>query len=56
MPAYCILSQKALTGVSNLLPVTTEALTLIPGIGKAKSDKYGTELLSIVKRYIKEHG
>lgn len=55
LPAYCILSQKALAGVSNLLPTEMADLLQIPGIGKAKADKYGTELLSLTRRYRKEH-
>lgn len=55
LPAYCILSQKALTGVSNLMPDSLEALMQIPGIGKAKADKYGVEIIAIVRRYEKEH-
>lgn len=54
MPAYCILTQKAVVGISNLLPTDCEMLMQIPGIGKAKTDKYGEELIGIVKRFLKE--
>ncbi len=55
LPAYCILSQKALIGISNTVPTETDQLLLIPNIGRAKADKYGVEILSITKRYKKEH-
>ena len=55
LPSYCILSQKALTGISNLLPIEMPDLLQIPGIGKAKAEKYGLELLSLTRRYRKEH-
>ena len=55
LPAYCILNQKALTGVANLVPTETHELIQIPGIGKAKADKYGVEILSITRRYKREN-
>lgn len=55
LPAYCILAQKPLSGISNTLPADLDALVQIPGIGKGKADKYGVEILAIVKRYVKEH-
>lgn len=51
LPAYCILSQKAVIGIANLLPSSMEKLMLIPYIGKAKADKYGKEILKIVEKY-----
>lgn len=56
LPAYCILSQKAVTGISNVVPTEMETLMQIPGIGKGKADKYGVEILSITRRFKKEHG
>ncbi len=50
LPAYCILYQKAIIGISNTHPRTIDELILIPHIGKAKADKYGKELLDIVER------
>ena len=47
--------QKALTGVANLVPTETHELIQIPGIGKAKADKYGVEILSITRRYKREN-
>lgn len=55
LPAYCILNQKALLGISNTIPTKINQLLLIPNIGKGKADKYGVEILSITKRYKKEH-
>ena len=55
LPAYCILNQKAITGVANLVPTETHELIQIPGIGKAKADKYGVEILSITRRYKREN-
>lgn len=55
LPAYCILSQKTLVGISNIMPDDKDSLMLIPGIGKGKADKYGMEILSIVRSFKKEH-
>ena len=56
MPAYVILQQKAILGISNLLPVDKEMLLRIPYIGKKGVDKYGDEILEIIRAYRKEQG
>lgn len=53
LPAYCILAQKAIMGIANLLPADIENLMLIPYVGKRKADKYGNELLRMVADYRK---
>lgn len=52
MPAYCILQQKALIAIANLLPQDKEALAKIPFCGKVKAEKYGDEVLAVVKNAI----
>lgn len=49
LPAYCILNQKAIIGISNTHPQTEEELMLIPNIGKSKVARYGKDILSIVR-------
>jgi len=56
VPAYQILSQKALLGIANLLPDTPDALLRIPYFGNRSMEKYGQELLAVVARYVKENG
>ena len=56
MPTYVILQQKAILGISNLLPVDKEMLLRIPYIGKKGVDKYGDEILEIIRAYRKEQG
>ena len=53
-PAYTVLHQKALIGIVNFLPSTTEELLITPSIGKVTIEKYGVELLEIVHNYRKE--
>lgn len=52
MPAYCILQQKALIAIANLLPHDKEALAKIPFCGNVKAEKYGDEVLAVVKNAI----
>ena len=49
MPTYCILQQKALIAIANLLPQDKEALAKIPFCGNVKAEKYGDEILAVVK-------
>lgn len=55
LPAYCILQQKAVLGIVNLLPDTPKALQRIPYLGKVSIEKYGDELLEIICRYMKDN-
>ncbi|MBR1712269.1 MAG: AAA family ATPase [Alloprevotella sp.] len=55
LPAHFILQQKALLGVANLLPETPAALQRIPGLGKAKVERYGAQLLRIVQTFCQQH-
>jgi len=50
-PAYTILTQVAVIAISNLCPKTRAELSLIPGIGPAKLQTFGEEILAIVKKY-----
>lgn len=52
MPAYCILQQKALIAIANLLPQDKEALAKITFCGNVKAEKYGDEVLAVVKNAI----
>jgi len=56
VPAYIVLSQTALMGIVNLLPVDTTQLLRIPGFGKATLERYGNEILQIVHECIKTYG
>ena len=49
MPAYCILQQKAIIAIANLLPEDKDALARIPFCGKVKAEKYGEEILAVIK-------
>jgi superfamily II DNA helicase RecQ len=51
VPAYVILSQMALMGITNLLPQDAAQLLRIPGVGKVTMEKYGEDILRIVNNH-----
>jgi len=51
LPAYAILHQKALHGIANLLPSTSNDLLKIPHLGKKTVEKYGATILDIVGEF-----
>ena len=53
LPAYIIMQQKALMGIVNLLPDTPDALEAIPYFGAKGVQKYGLEILGIIREYLK---
>ena len=53
LPAYIIMQQTALMGIVNLLPDTPEALEAIPYFGAKGVQKYGLEILGIIREYLK---
>lgn len=49
VPAYIILHQKTLLAIADLAPTTKEELLTVKGFGKSKCDKYGDEILEIIR-------
>jgi adenylate kinase len=56
VPAYVILSQMALLGITNTLPQNFKQLIQIPGVGKVTIDRYGEEILNIVEEAMEKYG
>ena len=52
---YMILSSNTLKEISGRYPLDEEQLKDIGGIGPVKIDKYGMEILDIVKNYVEEN-
>jgi len=48
VPAYVILHDRTLLEIAALLPGSPQALLAVPGIGLAKVQRYGDELLTLV--------
>lgn len=56
MPVYTVLQQKAILGISNLLPIDEASLLCIPYMGKKGVEKHGDAILEMVKAYRREQG
>jgi superfamily II DNA helicase RecQ len=56
LPAYVILSQMALIGITNLLPQDAAQLLRIPGVGKTTLERYGEVILGMVAKGVGEYG
>ncbi|MCQ2261221.1 MAG: AAA family ATPase [Bacteroidales bacterium] len=51
LPAYTIITQKSLLAIADKLPRDKKSLLKIPGLGAAKVDKYGADIIQIVEDY-----
>ncbi|MGH3344518.1 MAG: HRDC domain-containing protein, partial [Carbonactinosporaceae bacterium] len=50
LPAYCVFTDATLIAIAELRPTSREALAGVPGVGRAKLDKYGPDVLAICGR------
>ncbi|MDP9236022.1 MAG: ATP-dependent DNA helicase [Chloroflexota bacterium] len=55
VPAYVICHDAALRGIAAALPRSSDDLVAVNGIGPAKMERYGTEILAEVTAYASEH-
>ena len=53
VPAYIILHQKTLLAIADLAPTTKEELLTVKGFGKSKCDRYGDEILDVIRQSLK---
>ena len=54
-PVYGVLTQKALIGIVNELPMSGKELLRMPGFGKKSLEMFGKEILAIVQEYIEDN-
>ena len=47
LPAYCVFTDATMTALAEIKPSDAAALVRVPGIGAAKIDKYGEEILRL---------
>ena len=50
-PAYCVFTDATLEAIAERKPDTVAALVEIPGIGQAKLDKFGDDVLALVSAH-----
>ena len=53
VPAFVIFHDSVLTEIARKRPRTIDQLTTISGIGSAKRDRYGSELMNVVAEYLR---
>jgi hypothetical protein len=51
VPHYVIFTQKSLYDLCEMLPLTHKQLLVVNGMGKVRVEKYGDEILDIIKAY-----
>lgn len=47
VPAYCVFTDATMTALAEMSPRDAAALGRVPGIGRAKVEKYGDDLLAL---------
>ena len=55
LPPYVIFSDPSLQEMTTQYPITVEELTRISGVGIGKAEKYGTEFLELIGKYVEEN-
>ena len=56
LPIYIVANSASLKDICTYLPLTNQQLQLLSGFGKAKADKYGGEIISMVEAYCNQYG
>lgn len=55
VPPYMIFADRTLQELATYLPHSVESLGAIYGIGRAKIDRYGDAVLTLIRTYCREH-
>lgn len=55
LPIYYIANNNSLTEIATYLPLSGQHLQQITGFGKAKSEKYGEEIVAMVQAYCSQY-
>jgi len=55
-PAYVVFSQKVLYGIAARLPLDAESLARVPGMGRARADRYADDILPLVRAHAEAAG
>ncbi|MBS9524168.1 DNA helicase RecQ [Litoribacter alkaliphilus] len=55
VPPHIVFSDTTLVDMATYCPNTKERLLDMTGVGEVKADRYGTDFLEVIKRFIKTH-
>lgn len=50
IPAFCVFTDATLVAIAEALPRTARQLIKVPGIGAAKIDRYGADVLEVIEQ------
>ena len=56
VPAFTVMHQKTLMAIADQLPVSLDELKNVPGMGKMKLKKYGSDIMQVVRDYCHDKG
>ena len=56
VPAFAIMHQRTLMAIADQLPVSLAELKNVPGMGKMKLKKYGSDIMQVVRDYCHDKG
>jgi DNA helicase-2/ATP-dependent DNA helicase PcrA len=54
VPAYIVFTDTTLTAIAEMLPTDDAALIAIPGIGAHKLERFGAEVLALVRKHLRQ--
>ncbi len=55
LPAYCVLDDKSLRNITNVLPTDIQSLWLVAGLAEAKIDTYGKDIARTVSAFLDKY-
>ena len=55
VPPFVIFQDPSLEAMATTYPVTLEELQNIPGVGSGKANRYGSEFVALIKKYVEEN-
>ena len=56
VPAFTIMHQKTLMAIADQLPLSLDELKNVPGMGKMKLKKFGSDIMQVVRDYCHDKG
>jgi len=55
IPPFVIFQDPSLEAMATTYPISIEELQNIPGVGAGKAKRYGTEFITVIKKYVEEN-
>ncbi len=55
LPPYVVFQEESLKEMATTFPITLDSLTHIQGVGMGKAQKFGSEFLTVIKKYTEDN-